>query len=428
MTSPLSPKKMQGAWVRRANIIGAPLKAVISFQPEFLMDRARKLCHLDDFGGDDFQEPFRILARSYDRHAHLHFTGRVVARRHLVRCLINRLKITEYWRRNPGTENVALPDPVVITGLPRTGSTFLHKTLAQDRRIRTLPLWEMSSPVPPGWGDASVPDTRLARWRRGMQSYWKVMLSPAGRDALKSIHGIEADDPAECWHLLQYSFRCGSFGWFAAGDEYNLWLYQQDLTDAYRYYRKLLQILTASAPAERLVVKYPGHLLCLDELIRVFPNARILWLHRDPVDVVPSICSLSMIARMQRTNGFTPVKLGQEWLEGLTWTFGKGMAARLRHRPEQFLDVYYHDLTRNPAGAVRRIYDFLGWQADPDWDDNLRSYLARDRESRQGLRHRYSPEDFGLTADMIRAAFREYTERFPGLIDDTERAPQASGG
>src|SRR5208283_4820394 len=382
---------------------------------------------LDDFGGDDFQEPFRILARSYDRHAQLHFTGRVLVRRHLVRCLMNRLKITEYWRRNPGTENVAVPDPVVITGFPRTGSTFLHKTLAQDRRIRTLRLWEMLSPVPPGWGDASVPDTRLARLRRGIESHRKVILSPAGRDALKSMHWMEADHPAECWQLLQYSFRCGSFGWNAAGDDYNLWLCQQDLTDSYRYYRKLLQILTASAPAERLVVKYPGHLGCLDELIRVFPNARILWLHRDPVDVIPSICSLSKVIRLQRTNDFNPVKLGQRSLEWLTWTFGKGMAARLRHRPEQFLDVYYRDLTRNPVGAVRRIYDFLGWQANPDWEDTLRSYLARDRESRQGLRHRYSPEDFGLNADIIQAAFREYTERFPGLIDDRERASQASG-
>ncbi|MGA2433859.1 MAG: sulfotransferase, partial [Bryobacteraceae bacterium] len=228
MTSPLHPLKIQSAAVRLANAVGAPLRGAISFQPEFLMDKARKFCNLADFGGGDFEEPFRILARAMDRGMGLHFTGRVLAQRELLRCLVNRLRIAEYCRRNPGTGNVAVPDPIVIAGLPRSGTTFLHRILAQDPRTRTLRTWELYAPVPPGWGDGNAPDPRLALMRRGMEWRRKLLLSSYGRSTARAIHHSEADDPEECWPLLQNSFRCGIFAIHGVGEEYTLWLREQD--------------------------------------------------------------------------------------------------------------------------------------------------------------------------------------------------------
>lgn len=422
MTSPLHPLKMQSAAVRLANVLGAPLRGAISFQPEYLLDKARTFCNLTDFGGGDFEEPFRILTRSLDQGIRLHFTGRVLAQRELLRCLANRLRIAEYCRRNPGTENVVVPDPIVITGLPRSGTTFLHRILAQDSRTRTLRAWELFAPVPPGWGDRDAPDPRLSNLRQSMEWRRRLLWSSSGLSIGRSIHHLEADDPEECWPLLQNSFRCRIFGLHGVGEEYTLWLHKQDLTDAYRYYRRQLQILTASEPAGRLVVKYPGHLGCLDELFRVFPNARILWLHRDPVDVVPSACSLGMLARSLRTNATNPEKLGPRVMDGLLLLVRKGMEARQRHRPEHFLDVDYRNLIGNPIGTTQRIYEFLDWQTDREWEDSLTCYLARDRESRKGLRHQYGAEAFGLNAGAIRAAFRSYTERFLPVAESARRA------
>lgn len=404
---------MQSLAVRLANFAGDPFKAAISFQPEYLMDKARQMCKLSDFGGDDFQEPFRLLAHLFGRGADLHFTGRLLAQRGLLRCLANRLRIAEYLRRNPGTEDIPVPAPAVITGLPRSGTTFLQRIMAQDPRTRTLRAWELFDPVPRSRDGASVPDSRRVQAQRAMKLKRNWLYSPHGQDRVKAIHHFEADDPEECHWLLRNSFRNWGFVLWGAGEEYARWFVKQDLTGAYRYYRKQLQILTANGGAGRLLLKYPGHLGSVDELIRVFPNAKILWLHRNPMDSVPSVCSLAMAASSLNTNAADPERIGRMMLERMVWLVRKGMEARRRHPEEQFLDLHYRDLIRDPVQTVLRIYRFLGWRADPDLEDRLRGYVARDRESRSGVRHDYRPEDFGLTRERIGEEFRGYLERFP---------------
>jgi len=413
MRLPVDPRRMLSVQVRAANFFGAPLRGAISYEPEALMDKARKLVNLTDFGGDEFQEPFRVLARATGRGVDLHLAGRVLAHRELLRCLVNRLKITEYCRRNPGTDNLPLPDPVVIVGLPRTGTTFLHRLLAQDPGTRTLRAFELLSPVPPGWGDKETPDLRLANLRRISQVRRQLLLSPHGRIVARSVHHWEADAPEECWPLLHNSFCSVIFAMHGVGEEYAQWLLEHDITAAYRYYRLQLQILTAGQSVSRLVVKHPGHLGHLDELLRVFPNARIVWPHRNPVDVVPSTCGLGMVMLSTRTAAIVPSRYGPEALKGLVHSASKGIDARRRHRPEQFLDVDYRELAAHPIATARRVHEFLGWQTGPEWQAALDDYLARDRVSRQGRRYKYTPEDFGLTADRIRTEFQSYTDRFP---------------
>ncbi len=416
MTLPDDPRKLQSNAVRVANTFGAPLKRAISFNPEYLMAKARRSCRLTDFGGNDFEEPFRKLAHAMDRNR-LHFTGRALAHRELLLCLANRLRIAEYFRRNPGTANVPVPDPVVVTGLLRSGTTFLHKILAQDLRTRTLRAWELLCPVPLDWGEGATPDFRPVLVRRVVRREENWLRSPEGRWIVNSIHPFDADAPEECWPLLQNSFCSSTFSFRGAGYEYARWLSKQDMTESYRYYRKQLQILTANEPAERLAVKFPGHLGALRELISVFPNAKILWLHRDPAAVVPSGCSLVRVHLSLRTNFINSQTMGPMLMDDLLVTLGKSMQARQCHRPDQYMDVYYHDLVANPIGTARRVYEFLGWRPDPDWEESLADFLARDRESRRGMRHEYNAEAFGLTKDNIREAFRNYTERFPALVE-----------
>jgi len=422
MSSPLDLRKVQSPAVRIVNGVATRWRKAISMDPEYLMEKARRRSGLADFGGADFREGLAVLAHSMDRELPLHFTGRLLMQRELLHCLERRLKITDYFQRHPETENVKVPDPVIIVGMPRTGTTFLQRLLAQDSRTRTLRAWEMHDPAPPASG---VPDRRFEKFRYGQWRYRKVLLSAVGHETARAIHYSEAADPEECHVLLQTCFRSGIFILRAYGSEYAEWLDKQDFTEAYRYYRKQLQLLTSQRPAERLVVKHPGHLRRLDEIFAVFPGAKIVWMHRNPVEVVPSWCSLWTSSLTLRTNAIEPERLGPIALNALARIIAKAMEARARHPEDQFLDVYYRDLIGEPAGTARRIYEFLGWPWEREWEELLTNWLAQDREARRGIGHRYSADEFGLTTDEIRLAFRSYTERFSRTADKS--SPEERG-
>ena len=420
MNPPLDPRKLQSPAVRIVNAVATRWRKAISLDPEHLMEKARRTCHLTDFGGDDIREALRVLSHSMDRELPLHFTGRLLARRDILRSLTTRLKVVEHLRAYPETEAVPLPDPVVITGLPRSGTTFLQRLLAQDPRTRTLRAWELHNPVPPPPG---TPDTRFERSVRGRALFLRQFYSAAGRETRRAIHFAEATDPEECGALLRNCLRTSAFPARAAGPEYASWLEAQDLTETYRFYRKQLQIMTAAQPAERLLVKHPGHLHRLDEIFSVFPGARIVWVHRDPIEAIPSVCSLTVLTLAERTNAARTGHLGPIVVDVWVRSVARGMEARARHSEDRFLDVYYRDLIGDPAGTARRIYEFLGWPWEQGSEELLTNWLAQDREARRGISHRYSAEAFGLTADEIQRAFRSYTETFPRVA---ERSPAAA--
>ncbi|MGO9242761.1 MAG: sulfotransferase family protein [Bryobacteraceae bacterium] len=404
---------MPSVAVRLANVVGAPLKGLVAFDVDRMLDDARRLTGLSDFGGDEFLEPLRLLAAGLGSGGRLSFMGRLLSRRELVRCLIMRLKIAEYCRRNPGIVDVPVPDPVVIVGLPRSGTTFLQRLLAQDQRTRTFRLWELYSPVPTGYGDPNVPDTRLKRLQRGMARHRKLLYSAYGRTVMDTIHLARPELPEECIPLLQISFCSAMFGHQGAGAQYSRWFRESDQTTAYRYYRLQLQILFAGQPSARLLVKQPGHLLHLDELLRVFPGAQLLWLHRKPVEVVPSICSLTMRMRALLVARQDPNKVGRRALQNVRQWYDKALDSRQRLKPDQYMDLDYRELVADPLATAGRVYDYLGWETGAEWENALSAYLKRDRAARQGWRYKPTPEHFGLTAEEIRAAFQDLADRLP---------------
>jgi len=191
-----------------------------------------------------------------------------------------------------------------------------------------------------------------------------------------------------------------------------LWLRTQDWTPSFRYHRKQIQILTAARSARRLILKHPGYLGYLDDLLQVYPNARVLWLHRDPVEMLASCCNLCAVTRAIRTDSVDLKHIGLSVVNSTLWRIERGMRARERQAPDRFLDVRYRDLVRDPMAAAARIYEWLGFPLTAEVKENFGAYLHGNQRERSRYRHQYTLETFGLDAASLRPKFREYCERF----------------
>jgi hypothetical protein len=394
------------------NRVGGRMGSHICLDPKYLLERARRETGLEDFGGGQFETPLGVLVDSWETEARFNLVGRLLAQRELLHCLANRLRIEEYFRRNPATAGIPVPDLVIITGAPRTGTTLLHRLLAADSSNRTLRMWELVAPVPAGYTLPPGDDPRLAAVARGLSVHRALLLSAEGREILRATHHSEAGDPEECIRLLDTSFLCEAFGLSARSDSYMVWLRSQDWTPVFRYHRKQIQLLTAARPASRLILKHPGHLGYLDDMLQVYPNARVLWLHRDPVEVVASCCNLCAVARAIKTDSVDLEHIGLSVVNSTLWRFDRGMRARERQAPDRFLDVQYLDLIRDPMATAARIYEWLGFPLTAEAKEAFTGYLQRNQRERGRYLHDYTLETFGLDAASLRPKFHDYCERF----------------
>lgn len=397
---------------RFANFAGGGLKSRVKLTEKYLLDRARKLTGLDDFGETDFLAHLRILLESFETEADLSLTGRLLTQRDLQRCLTNRLCIRKFFEHHPETDAVPVPDPVVITGFPRAGTTFLHRLLAQDPETRVLRSWELFVPVSADGVSAGTRDARRGIVVRSARRAGMLLISRRGRRRLKAIHDTSPDAPEECWPLLQNAFLSEVFGLGARTPTYSRYVADADFTGAYRYYRRQLQILTLAAPARRLVVKYPGHLGHLEDLVRVFPGARIIWCHRDPIEVFASICSLIATGRSVRSDRVDPIEIGKGIMEYGKHRLNSALAVRESLGEDRFVDIMYKDLTADPLATVRRIYDALGFPLPEETESLIASYVAENRRRRRSASHRYSAATFGIDSAIIQPQLRQYCERF----------------
>lgn len=370
---------------------------------EDLHASARKITGLDDFGADDYSDGLEALLDSYAREAALTPAGNKAQRALLRGGLVARLWSEDAWRRHPGHADVPLERPIFVTGLPRTGTTALHRLLTADPAHQGLEVWlaEVPRPRPPRdtWADDPVYRAIDAGYRRHHVENPEFM----------GVHYIAADTVEECWQLLRQSMRSISFESLAHVPSYSAWLAGQDWTPAYRRHRRNLQLIGMNDPGRRWVLKNPSHLFALDALLAVYPDALVVQTHREPRTAMASMCSLAAHATDGWSDVFTGATLGRDQLD--LWS--RGLAAfraeRARHDPARFADVHYDDFVRDPIGTVESVYARFGL---PFGDDARAAMERLQAESAGGAArpsHRYSLADFGLTPE-------EVDERFAGLL------------
>lgn len=370
-----------------------------------ILDAARRETGLQDWGEDTFLEP---MSRVIEEVPKERFTelARVFMRATFTQAVKNRLRIQAYLKEHPEIRDIPIERPIFVLGFPRSGTTLLQNLLALDPRRRALQFWELTNPVPVH-GDPEV-DVR----RRIRTTEWILRLAYLVAPEMRYVHEIGATTAEECWPLFENNFTVLNFDLQSGARGYGDWLQQHDMAPAYQYYRSQLQLLLHRRPAEQLVLKCPEHLWFLDALLEVFPDACVIWTHRDPYDSVASYCSLISLSWRMLYGRVDREVLG----EHIAYRFASGVEAAMRARDrlgahDRIYDLHFGELVKDPGGALQDIsrYFDLDWKVDVR--PAVRNYLENERQDKRGA-HRYDGAFYGLDPDDIYARFAEYIQRF----------------
>jgi len=353
---------------------------------------ASRMTGLTDFGVDDYSDGLAVILESYARDADLTPLGQKVARVGLRGALGARLLSEAGWAAHPEHAEVPIERPIFVTGLPRSGTTALHRLLTADPDHQGLELWlaEMPQPRPPR--DTWVANPVFQHIQAGYQRHH------IEHPEFMGVHYIAADTVEECWQLLRQTLRSVSYECLAHLPTYSAWLHGQDWTGPYRRHRRNLQLIGLNEPCRRWVLKNPSHLFALDAILAVYPDALIIQTHREPRAVIGSMCSLAAHATEGWSATFRGNVIGGDQLE--LWARGlEGFAAaRARYDQAQFLDVDYADFTADPVGTVESVYAHFGLPYSSAAADAVRALHAEASHGDSRPAHQYALADFGLTA------------------------------
>ena len=399
-------------WLQRLNAHGTAVggaEFLVSLEPEDLLDAARTGTGLDDFGGDTWRPHFDVLVDALRSEARLTVAGRLVARTELVRALRQRLLLTAEWVNDPTILEEKIDRPVFVVGTGRSGTSILHELLALDPANRVPLTWELLHP-----GEAMAPRAETAR-RAGHQvhSFWADL-----QPAYESMHHNHGDEPNECIFATMLEFLSDQWGGSYEVPSYSAHLAGADQIEAYRYHRKVLQTLQRRARAARWVLKAPSHLSQLRTLFAVYPDARVIQIHRDPLRTVPSTISLMGTIRSMRGETVDVDRLAPWVSLGYAAMLDDTMGARTSGElPEAaFVDVRYADLMTDPVSTVRHAYAQLGLDVPSELDRTIQDYLASRPRLERGV-HEYALADAGLELDVERRRFQRYQSTY-GVPDE----------
>ena len=394
-----------------------------SLDAESLIACARRETGLDDFGTEPLHEPVRRLCESLQNEVPLSAAGRASARRRMLGLLSTRLRLQELWRRRPEILSVPVPSPWFIVGLPRSGTTFLHRLLACDPALRSAPLWEIMNPLPLGDIEAPQPqpDPRIAQTEQMLAA-----LHHAAPE-LQAMHEMEAEAPDEELNLLALGFCSMGFEFSFGVPSYVEWYAKQDHRSGYRLFKKVLQTLQWLRGGRHWVLKAPSHMEHLGPLLDVFPDATVIQTHRDAVTATVSLASLTCHGVRNYFDEPDPHRVGR----AMSAAVERLLRAIVRDRPEpdshdptreqaasRFVDVHFGELMADPFAVVRRLYASAGRELRPEAEQSMRRWQADHRRGRHGAHH-YAAHDFGIDPVERHAALDFYHRRFGIPLDPT---------
>ncbi len=366
---------------------------------------AIKAAGSDDFGSDSYREPLDIFLRSCIEEAELTTFGRILVTKMLSSALANRIQLHGWSIAHPGVRAERIEQPWIIVGLPRTGTSLLSMLLGLDPVARPLLQWEAAHPIPPVSLEDATEDPRIARTAKDLDGLMK--LNPP----LKAMHPFGATLAEECVSLFMYDVRSLALETQVLVPTYGHWLEQADMAPAYAQHRLALQTLQSRQPTERWVLKTPMHLWHLDAMRAAYPDARVIWTHRDPAPVVTSLASLVNAGQRLLTDRTDPCPTAEEWKRKCGFALRSAMAFD-QHAPGGWCQhLHYRSLMADPVESVRTLYRSFGEEVGSLHARRMQSFLEHRPQDAFG-RHRYDPTDFGWTDAGLRSEFEDYTERY----------------
>jgi hypothetical protein len=392
--------------VRLFNGFGALLeKTRISWSRIFatdLIETAKRRCGLDDFGEGDFFDALSRLLDSCQDEAQLNLIGKIALKTDVLETLCARLQMERDRQLYPGITRQEIREPLFIVGLPRSGTSVLHRLLGADPEHRSPLMWEVRSPSPP------TRDHEKRRIQRATQSCnFFNWLAPAFR----YVHAVGAEVPQECVSLMTPTFLSDQFDAMYYVPSYRTWFFRQDLQPAYQYHRRFLQHLQFRRAARRWILKAPTHMFAMPALLFVYPDALFVQTHRTPVDSMASVASLVTILRSAFSDAVDPSIVGREAIDYWSETMDKFLRERDRLADNRICDIQYEEIRREPIRAVRRIYEFFGWSLSGEAEQSMRVLIAS-QAKRESANHRYDLSQFDACTDDVLNAFAPYCNRF----------------
>ena len=404
------PVRMLNATLRALNSVGI---ARTGLDADRLMREAREKTGLDDFGDDQFIEPLRIIIESTNSEANLNPVGRLLARANIQRLLEGRLRAQALWRQHPEILERDMPDPVVIVGLGRSGTTRLHRLLASDERFLHLKSWESVYPVPDEKcfkaKEEGEPDPRIKALDQALKAV--LYMSPQ----VAAVHPLGTMEVEEEIGLLQYAFSTQLFEIINNLPSFAEWLMTHDQTFAYEYLVDLLKLISwfRDDPEDKpWVLKSPQHMQDLNALLHVFPNAKLVCPHRDPIKVVGSVCSTAWNSLVRDNDSMDPHVVGQHWLDKTERMLHKNLKERETLSPaHNQYDILYADITADWRGAMEGVYGFLNMPFTGQAASAMQEWLTSNQQHKHGA-HKYTLEQFGLDKTQVDERLMFYRERF----------------
>ncbi|MDO7835610.1 sulfotransferase [Sphingobium sp. HBC34] len=378
------------------------------FSEAAIIAAARKQTGLHFFGDDPFRTNLRVLIRSIEDEAKLNPFGRVMARQFLIARLADRLRAQDLFDRHPEILETKLGPMTFIVGSARSGTTRAHRLLARDPRFLYLRDWEINFPVPMPASFGDGPDPRIGRAKGAHAAF--LAMNPENAH----IHTLDAEAPEEEIGLLSMSFSSLMIEVQRFVPTYGRYCLRTNQHAAYAYMKKLIQLVAwfrKDDPDRPWVFKSPQHMQDIDALMQVFPDAKIVFMHRDPRKTVASTCSMFWNISILGSDDNDPHALGHYIAEKVHSQIAKVEQERRTIVPaDQQLDMRYADINADWAQQMQRIYDFIGIPFTPEARAALNA-ASEDRDARHGG-HKYRLEDFGLSAEGIDALFADYVEKY----------------
>jgi Sulfotransferase family len=359
---------------------------------------------LTDFGPQDYLPGLRVLLDSMLRDMQFSEIGRQFGMGSIAGTLAARLHTQNSWKQRPDYRKVEIRRPLVITGIPRTGTTALHKLLSMDPQFQGLEHWLTEAPQPRPPREAWAAHPAFQASVAGLDTFFRIM------PEMRLAHDIVADEVDECLEVLRQDFVSNRFASGMHVPSYERWFRAQDEAPSYRRFVDVLRLVGVDAPGQRWLLKNPGHVAQMDCLLAVLPDACVIQTHRDPVRAIPSLCStLHMARRMFEGDAARADVIGAREVD--YWSEAMAATARVRAaRGHQFHDVHHRDFHREPMAVVRGIYERFDLTLSDETARRMQGWIDASPTTRHG-EHRYRIEDYGITVDQVRARFADYVER-----------------
>lgn len=380
----------------------------VSMRVDAVLSAATGATGLSDFGSDEFLPRLGLWLQSFEEDTGLTQLGRAGLFQECVRHAANRLRIEELLKRHPEILDIKIDRPIVVAGLPRSGTTHLLNLISTDQRFRSLPYWESVAPVP--GPEAVLPgeaDPRLVRCRAAWQEFDQML------PLLKNMHEMSPEHVHEENELQGPDFSNYNIEWTSRPHRWRDHYLGTDQTPHYRYLKKVLQVLTWHRGPNRWVLKSPQHLENLIPLITAFPDAIVVMTHRDPVAVIQSALTMIAYGDRLRRKVIEPAQTARYWIDRIEHMLRCCVRDRGKLRLAQSLDVMFHDINADTVAVAERIYERAELEFTAATRRAFEDHLRQNPRGKYGQILYDLERDFAIAPSTLRERFGFYYRRFP---------------